>query len=111
MKKKNPLWEREKKRQRTQNLILLLKELCKNFTPIPTIFLLLFFLIGLLPIIVPNLIYENYKHKTIFLQRQTFNLGILLAVGFILIETVIGSTVYFIFRLKKRSEETDREMD
>ena len=111
MKKKNPLWKREKQRQRTRNLILLLKELFKNFTPIPAIILSLFVIIGWLPIIVPNRIYENYKHKTIFLQGQTFNLGILLAVGCILIEVVIGSTVYFIFRLKKRSEETDREID
>lgn len=111
MKDKNPLWEKAKKQQQTQNLILLLKELCKTLTPIPAIFLIPVFLIGLSPIIVPNLIYENYKHKTIFLQGQTFNLGILLTGGCILIEILIGFTVYFIFRLKKRSKEADCETD
>ena len=111
MKKKNPLWKREKQRQRTRNLILLLKELFKNFTPIPAIILSLFVIIGWLPIILPNLLYENFKYRTIILQGQSLNLGIIFAAGCIIIEVLIGVTVYLIFHLRKRTNEEEHETE
>lgn len=111
MKEKNILKEREKKQQRSINLILLLKELFKNFTPIPAIILSLFVIIGLLPIILPNLLYENFKYRTMILQGQSLNLGIILAAGCILIEVLIGTTVYLIFHLRKRTNEEEQETE
>ncbi len=111
MKEKNPLQEREKKRQQTKTLIQLLKELCKNFTPIPAIVFIIPILIGLLPITLPYRLYENFKYRPIILQGQSLNLGIILAVGCILIEVLIGATIYLIFHLRKRSNKKNRETE
>ena len=45
------------------------------------------------------------------LQGQSLNLGIILAAGCILIEVLIGITVYLIFHLRKRTNEEEQETE